>query len=190
MAIFKSLTDNPDMVEVFRKFNDGLLPLCEYHDIILRGASPLTVGERELLAAYVSGLNACRFCFGAHSAIAESYGIDPDLLEGILGDPEQTAVDKKMVPMLAYVKKLTLEPSKMTVQDADAVFAAGWEERALFHAIAVCALFNLMNRIVEGCGITPSEHMDAGRQDRLTEGRNNPNFYTDFARMVLSDQGE
>jgi len=78
MAIFKSLTDNPDMVEVFRKFNDGLLPLCEYHDIILRGASPLTVGERELLAAYVSGLNACRFCFGAHSAIAESYGIDPD----------------------------------------------------------------------------------------------------------------
>jgi hypothetical protein len=37
--------------------------------------------------------------------------------------------------------------------DADAVLAAGWDETALYHAVAVTALFNFMNRLVEGLGI-------------------------------------
>ncbi len=41
----------------------------------------------------------------------------------------------------------------MTRADADRVYAAGWDERALFDAISICGLFNLMNRIVEGSGI-------------------------------------
>ena len=61
MSVFKTLPKNPDMLQVFRQYNDGLPPLCEYYDVILRGGSPLLVGERELIAAYVSGLNACRF---------------------------------------------------------------------------------------------------------------------------------
>ena len=186
MSIFKSLPDNPDMIQVFSKFNDGLLPLCEYHDVILRGDSPLSVGDRELIASYVSGLNACRFCFGAHPAIAESHGIDPVLLENLIENPEQAGVEEKLLPLLAYVKKLTLSPSKISPSDAQAVFAAGWEEKALFHAIAVCALFNFMNRIVEGCGITPSAEMDEGRKERLQASRDNPAFYTDFANMVLA----
>ena len=186
MAIFKSIPANPDMVQVFKKYNDGLLPLCEYHDVILRGSSPLTVGERELIASYVSGLNACQFCFGAHTAIAQSHGVDPTLLENLIKNPETAGVEEKLLPLLAYVKKLTLTPAKISSSDAEAVYTAGWEEKALFHAIAVCALFNFMNRIVEGCGITPSDDMDAGRQDRLEAGKDNPAFYTDFAKMVLT----
>ena len=185
MSIFKTLPKNPDMVQVFKQFNDGLLPLCEYHDVILRGDSPLSVGERELIAAYVSGLNACRFCFGAHAAIAQSHGIDAELLERLIETPELSGVEVKLLPLLAYVKKLTLTPGKITPADAEAVYAAGWEERALYHAISVCALFNFMNRIVEGCGMTPSNGMDDGRKERLEAGKDNPDFYTDFAKMVL-----
>lgn len=32
----------------------------------LRDAPPLSIAERGLLAAFVSGLNVCSFCFGAH----------------------------------------------------------------------------------------------------------------------------
>ena len=35
----------------------------------------------------------------------------------------------------------------------DAIFAAGWEEPALYYTVAVTALFNFMNRLVEGMGI-------------------------------------
>ena len=44
-----------------------------------------------------------------------------------------------------------MTPTRMT--QADAVFAAGWDEAALHSAIAVCCVFNFMNRLVDGHGI-------------------------------------
>ena len=37
--------------------------------------------------------------------------------------------------------------------DVDAVFAAGWDETAYYDLVATVALFNYMNRLVEGLGI-------------------------------------
>src|SRR5262249_9695944 len=62
-------------------------------------------------------------------------------------------IDSKLRPILAFVKKLTLTSTRMTQADADAVFAVGWDEAALHSAIAVCCLFNFMNRLVDGHGI-------------------------------------
>ncbi len=92
MGIFNSLPDAPEMIDVFRKFPDGLMPLCEYHDVILRGDSPLTVAERELIATYVSGINGCTFCFGAHRTMAEVHGIDSDLFDKLMDDPSQAGI--------------------------------------------------------------------------------------------------
>lgn len=55
--------------------------------------------------------------------------------------------------LAAYVRKLTESPSSVTDLDARVVFDAGFSEDALFDAISVCALFNFMNRMVEGCGV-------------------------------------
>jgi hypothetical protein len=55
--------------------------------------------------------------------------------------------------VISFVQKLTLSPSRMTAADAEAVFAAGWDDRALHDAAAICGLFNLMNRLVDGLGI-------------------------------------
>lgn len=63
------------------------------------------------------------------------------------------AKPEKMKPVLRYAEKLTYSPNGVTRADADAVLAAGWNEAALYYAVAVTALFNFMNRIVEGLGI-------------------------------------
>jgi alkylhydroperoxidase family enzyme len=54
--------------------------------------------------------------------------------------------------LLAYARKLTLSPARMTQADADAVFAAGWSERALHDAALTVCLFNFMNRLLDGHG--------------------------------------
>lgn len=153
MSVFPSIPAEPDLGAVFRRFPGAVAPLLEYHDRILRDPSPLTVAERELIAAWVSGLNACTFCHGAHRIAAEAYGIEPDLIEGLMADIDTSPVASKLKPILAYVRKLTLTPARMVESDAEAVYAAGWDEQALFDAISVCALFNFMNRLVEGSGI-------------------------------------
>jgi alkylhydroperoxidase family enzyme len=45
-------------------------PLSELAEVLLRGPSTLTRGERELIAAYVSALNDCRYCSSSHAACA------------------------------------------------------------------------------------------------------------------------
>jgi alkylhydroperoxidase family enzyme len=39
-------------------------------EVLLCGPSPLSRGERELIATHVSTLNTCEFCSGSHAAIA------------------------------------------------------------------------------------------------------------------------
>ncbi|NCQ22673.1 MAG: peroxidase-related enzyme [Sphingomonadales bacterium] len=153
MPVFPSIEGEPALDKVFKRFPHTVMPLLEYHDRLLRDRSPLTVAERELIAAYVSGINACTYCHGAHVVAARAFGIDADVFEGLMADLESSAIDEKLKPLLAYVGKLTRTPAMMAQADADRVYAAGWDEQALFDAVSVCALFNFMNRIVEGSGI-------------------------------------
>ena len=153
---FPSLPNPPDLSDVFLKFPRGSRALLELHDIVLRGESPLTPGEREMIAAHVSGKNACDYCYGAHSTIASAFGIDRNVFDDMQDNLANANVDEKMKPLLAYAAKLTKEPSKVTTGDAQAVYHAGWSERALYDAVTVCALFNFMNRIVEGTGCSPA----------------------------------
>ncbi|HKN56247.1 MAG TPA: peroxidase, partial [Amycolatopsis sp.] len=60
--------------------------------------------------------------------------------------------------------------SRMTEADAEAVFAAGWDESALHTAVLVCALFNFMNRMVEGLGIRADESYALTSGARLAKG--------------------
>jgi hypothetical protein len=85
-------------------------------------------------------------------AAAELLGIKRELVDSQL-DVDAAGIDAKMRPVLNYARKLTQQPSSLTQADADAIFAAGWEETALYYTVAVTALFNLMNRLVEGMGI-------------------------------------
>src|SRR5262249_28479164 len=94
-------------------------------EAILRGPSPLTPAQRELIGAYVSSLNSCQYCYGGHRAAAELFGIAPQTIDGLIQDLATAPIDSKLRPLLAFVKKLTLMPTRMTQADADAAFAAG-----------------------------------------------------------------
>jgi uncharacterized peroxidase-related enzyme len=166
MSFLPSLSSEATLLDVFKKFPATTLPLLEYHEILMRGPSPLEVAEREMIAAYVSGLNACQYCHGVHAATASHFGVPEGLLKRLLENPVEAPIDARMRPLLAFVKKLTLTPSRMGQEDAAQVFAAGWDEQALHDAISVCALFNFMNRLVEGMGIktSPSYFKIAGER--------------------------
>jgi uncharacterized peroxidase-related enzyme len=153
MSWLKSLPANSRLHNVFQAFPETARPLIAYHEALMRGPSPFSAGEREFIAAYVSGLNACDFCYDIHAQTAAAFGIDTQTLRALLTEPDLAPVDTRIRPVLAFVRKLTLSPNRMTPADAQAVFDAGWNDRALHDAAAICGLFNLMNRLVDGLGI-------------------------------------
>lgn len=113
----------------------------------------LSIAEREFVAAYVSALNDCSFCYGTHERIAVAFGADPDALADAIGNPASDRIPAKMVPVLAYAKKLTEQPARLTQEDADAVLAAGWSEQGLSDVVAVVAYFAMANRLADGHGV-------------------------------------
>ncbi|MGI9413357.1 MAG: peroxidase-related enzyme [Hyphomicrobiales bacterium] len=153
MPFLKSLPDKATVPDILKLNRDAGLLLADYHTAVMRQPSALTDGERELIAAYVSGLNACQYCHGVHRRTAEAYDFDAGLIEALMDDVDAADVDPRLKPVLRYVMKLTRTPAKMTEADADAVFAAGWDDQALHDAINVACLFNFMNRLLEGHGV-------------------------------------
>ena len=182
MPLFPSLPETPHLADVYKKFPDCVKPLLIYHDLLLRGESPLSIAERELIAAYVSGLNACSFCFGAHKIYARAFGIDEATIDALINDVDGADVDEKLKPILRYVAKLKDLPTRLTDADAKAVYDAGWSERALFDAIQVAALFNYMNRIIEGTGVT-FDYADNPLSDEEVAARRTSN-YADFGKVI------
>ena len=185
MALFPSLPENPHLADVYKAFPECVKPLLDYHDALLRGESPLSVAERELIAAFVSGLNACSFCFGAHKIYARAFGIDEGVVDALVADVDVAPVDEKLKPLLKYIAKLKDLPPKLTTADAQAVYDAGWSERALFDAIQVAALFNYMNRIIEGTGVTFDYALNPPSDEDVAERRTRT--YSDFAKIIGID---
>jgi len=170
MSFLKSLPPDAGLLQVFQAFPETARPLLEYHEVLLRGESAFSPAEREMIAAYVSGLNNCNYCRAVHSQTAVALGIDANAISQIFSDSQSDHLDVRMRPVLAFVRKLTLSPGEIMAEDVDAIFAAGWNDRALHDAVAICGLFNLMNRLVNGLGVeAPEEYTNLAAQ-RLAQG--------------------
>ena len=163
MPQFPSLPETAHLTDLLVRFPRNVRPLMAYVNAVMRSEGALTVGERELIAAYVSGLNACTFCYGSHTIYARAFGVPEGQLEQLIENVEAADADPKLKPLLAYVAKLNTLPSKLVSADAKAVFDAGWSEEALFEANEVAGLFNLMNRMVEGGGVNFDYADDPGQ---------------------------
>lgn len=82
-------------------------------------------------------------------------GIAPGVVEKLVADVDSAPVSAKLKPLLALVKKLALTPTEVSQSDADAVFAAGWDEQAYHSAVAVTARMTFMCKIIHGHGFIP-----------------------------------
>lgn len=153
MAYLPNLAEKATLLDVFRMFPQTNRPLLEFHQALLRGPSSFTEAERELIAAYVSGLNGCRYCHGVHTATAERLGVPQGAIAALLAGDPKADIPAKMRPVLELAAKLTERADGLTKSDVDVVFAAGWDGQAYYHVVATVALFNYMNRLVEGLGI-------------------------------------
>ncbi|MFC3612331.1 carboxymuconolactone decarboxylase family protein [Lutimaribacter marinistellae] len=180
--LFPSLPPDATLGHVYRAFPEKLGPLAEYQNRVMRGDSALSVAQRELIATYVSGLNACAFCYGAHKVHAKAFGVDIGIVDAMMTDLETADIDDRMKPLLHYAGKLTTSPSRMTEADAQAAYDAGWSEAALFDAIQVAGVFNLMNRMLEGTGITEYYLDPETAAEDMLDGLRSKTCYADFGR--------
>jgi uncharacterized peroxidase-related enzyme len=93
-------------------------PLLLLAETLLRGESPLTRGERELIAAYVSDLNECVFCQSSHSVFA-ALQLDGGMavVEHVKRDPATAPVSDKLRALLAIAAKVQVGGRSVSHED-------------------------------------------------------------------------
>lgn len=153
LSFLESLGDAPHLYDVMNTSPRMAMYLFKLTDEIMLVEGTLNDTERELIAAYVSGLNACSFCYRGHKAIAEMFGVEEGVIDALVEDLDSVYVDDKMKAALVYAKKVTETPSKLVDGDAEALYAAGWDENALMNIVEICALFAMYNRLADGTGV-------------------------------------
>lgn len=134
-------------------------PLYELAQVLLRGESPISEAERELIAAYVSNRNDTRFCMMSHAAAARHfYGDDKNIVDEVLKDMRQSGVSDKLKALLHIAGKVQILGKEVTPEDIEDARKHGANDREIHDTVLIAAAFCMFNRYVDGlASFTPTE---------------------------------
>lgn len=137
----------------------------------MRGSSAWSIGDRELMAAYVSTVNESAWCVAAHTATARQAYQDEPRVAAVLVDLESAPIDAPLRATLRMLGKLTGE-GHVDAEDMRDVLAAGVSPQQIKDALAVCAAFNTTNRLADAFGfeLLSTAGFEAGAKYLLKRG--------------------
>ncbi len=127
-------------------------PLYELAQVLLRGGdSPLSEAERELIAAYVSYLNQCTFCYSSHAAAARYlFKQDAELVDLTLNDLENAPLSDKLKALLRIAAKVQQDARSVSPEDVEIARSFGANDRDIHDTVLISATFCMFNRYVDG----------------------------------------
>lgn len=130
-------------------------PLNDLVEVLLRGPSTLSPGERELIATYVSYLNDCHYCQSIHGAIAAAHlHGDEDLVRRVKADFLHANVSQKLKALLVIAGKVQRDGKNVTEQDVANARSLGATDVEIHDTVLIAAAFCMFNRYVDGLATT------------------------------------
>jgi len=129
-------------------------PIRELTQILMRGPSTLSEGERELIATIVSHGNQCRFCTTAHTAAADLLLGDKTTTQKMKDDIESTLVSEKMKALITIGAAVGKNGKLVTPEMVTRAKTEGATDAEIHDTVLIAALFSLYNRYVDGMATT------------------------------------
>jgi len=129
---------------------------------LLHGPSGLTPGERELIAAYVSKLNDCEFCYESHSASANVHLNDEGRTTNcVLKDPAEALISDKLKALLRIASRVQKSGREVHPEVIELARQQGASDEDIHDTVLIAAAFCMYNRYVDGLGArVPAEKAD------------------------------
>ncbi|WP_214225970.1 peroxidase-related enzyme [Pedobacter sp. B4-66] len=151
--------------------------LYDLAEVLLRGESPLSQAERELIAAYVSKRNDCFFCMSSHAAAARClYNDDEKIVDDVLNDMETAGISSKMKALLNIAGKVQILGKEVSSEDIELAKDEGATDKELHDTVLIAAAFCMFNRYVDGLASStptdPEAYKEMGK--RMVQGYNLP----------------
>jgi len=108
----------PGIVSGFAFRPETAKPMRELAEVLLRGPSTLTSGEREMIATVVSNRNDCYFCQTSHRAAAAHHlGGNYELVDAVRADYLSAPVSAKLKALLTIATAVQKGGKSVTSAD-------------------------------------------------------------------------
>jgi len=160
----------PGITGLLEYRKDSAAPIRELTQLLLRGPSTLTEGERELIATIVSHNNECKFCTTAHTAAADLLLGETDTARKMKENIETAPVSEKMKGLLTIARQVQQSGKNVTNESVLRAKKAGATDLEIHDTVLIAALFCLYNRYVDGLStLAPVD----------------PNFYKGLAQRLV-----
>ncbi len=171
----------PGITGLLEYRKDSAKPIRELTQLLLRGPSSLTEGERELIATIVSSRNQCRFCTAAHTAAANTLLGENNTSAAVKQYIGTAPVSDKMKALLQIAAQVQENGKKVTPASIADAKEAGATDIEIHDTVLIAALFCLYNRYVDGLAtVTPSDptfYQGLGERLKLHGYHRLPNGY-------------
>lgn len=140
----------PGITGLLEYRKDSAQPIRELTEILLRGPSTLTEGQRELIATVVSSGNQCTFCTTAHTAAADLLMGDSKIASKVKQDINSAPVSDKMKALLTIASMVRESGKSVTAEAIQKAKDEGATDIEIHDTVLIAALFCLYNRYVDG----------------------------------------
>ena len=163
MAHIKLLNEQlPGIVGLFNFRPEAAKPLSDLAEVLLRGPSTLSSGEREIIASYVSWKNDCHFCHTSHGASAAHHlGTGLSLIDDIKKDFKETNVSPKLRSLLDIAAKVQKGGKSVLPEDIEKAKKQGATDLEIHDTVLIAAAFCMYNRYVDGLGTWAPKEKEA-----------------------------
>jgi uncharacterized peroxidase-related enzyme len=193
MAYINTGIKQPGIVELLFYKNVTGNALSNLANALLIETSPLSSGERELIASYVSYLNECEFCHLSHSAAAnEHLGDNGKTISCIIENIDTANITEKLKKLLRIAGKVQKSGKFVKKEDIDEAKSSGATDEEIHDTVLIAAAFCMFNRYVDGLGTTPAkkeDYMEMGK--RMAKGyKMPPNFLKKIILKLMNKKSE
>lgn len=140
-------------------------PLCELAEVLLHTPDSLSMGERELIATYVSSQNDCHYCQTSHGALAAQHlGGDEELVFEVKRDFEQAEISEKLKALLNIAGKVQSGGKLVRPEDVERARRFGATDLEIHDTVLIAAAFCMYNRYVDGLATWAPTDVESYRQ--------------------------
>lgn len=148
----------PGITGLLEYSKETAAPIRELTQILLRGPSSLTEGERELIATVVSYKNECTFCCTAHTAAADILLGEEETSAKVKENIATAPVSDKMKALLTIAAQVQQSGKAVTTESVQIAKTKGATDIEIHDTVLIAALFCLYNRYVDGLAtVTPTD---------------------------------
>ena len=141
----------PGITSAFAFRPETAKPMRALAEVLLRGPSSLTSGEREMIATFVSTRNDCYFCQTSHRAAAAHHdGVNYRLVDAIRFDYLNAPISAKLRALLSIAGKVQQSGKDVTSEDIARARQEGATDLEIHDTVLIAAAFCMYNRYVDG----------------------------------------